>query len=98
MMGEANEEHHVVHLLIKELKKLKPSDDVFRSKFTVLGELVTHHAEEEEDEMLPKAEDSELDWKSLEDRVMKRRQLLMAKAKGPGKQKQSSRTSRKSNR
>ena len=102
MMGEANEEHHVVHLLLKELKKLKPGDDVFRSKFTVLGELVTHHAEEEEDEMLPKAEDSKLDWKSLESRVMKRREALMAKAKGSGlkrkKSSSSSRTSKKSKR
>ena len=103
MMGEANEEHHVVHLLIKELKKLQPGDDVFRSKFTVLGELVNHHAEEEEDEMLPKAEDSKLDWKSLESRVMKRRKALKAKANGSGlknkrKGSYSSRTSKKSKR
>ena len=102
MMGEANEEHHVVHLLMKELKKLKPGDDAFRSKFTVLGELVTHHAEEEEDEMLPKAEDTELDWKSLEGRVMKRREVLMAKANGSGLKRKtpsfSSRTSKKSKR
>ena len=102
MMGEANEEHHVVHLLLKELKKLKPGDDVFRSKFTVLGELVNHHAEEEEEEMLPKAEDSKLDWQSLESRVMKRREALMAKAKGFGLKRKrsssSSRTSKKSKR
>jgi hemerythrin superfamily protein len=102
LMGEANEEHHVVHLLMKELKKLKPADDAFRAKFTVLGELVIHHAEEEEDEMLPKAEDSKLDWTSLESRVMKRREALMAKANGSGLKKKrsssSSRTSKKSKR
>jgi hemerythrin superfamily protein len=85
MMNEAVEEHHLVHILIKELKKLKPSDKTFQAKFTVLGELVKHHAEEEEDEMLPKAEDSELDWKSLESRVMKRREVLMAKASSRSK-------------
>lgn len=46
---------------------------------------MTHHAEEEENEMLPQAEESELDWKSLESRVMKRREALMAKASSRAK-------------
>ena len=90
MMDEAIEEHHLVHLLIKELKKLKPSDKKFKAKFTVLGELVKHHAEEEENEMLPQAEKSELDWKALESRVMKRREALMAKASSRAKGSRSS--------
>ena len=48
MMNEAVEEHHLVHVLIAELKKLKSSDDKFQAKFCVLGELVKHHIEEEE--------------------------------------------------
>ena len=40
VMNEANEEHHLVHVLIAELKNLDPSDDTFRAKFTVLGKLV----------------------------------------------------------
>jgi len=85
MMNEAVEEHHLVHVLIKELKKLKPSDEKFQAKFTVLGELVKHHIEEEENEMLPQAEESEIDWESLETRVMKRKEALLAKAAGGGK-------------
>ena len=85
MMNEAVEEHHLVHVLIKELQKLKPSDEKFQAKFTVLGELVKHHVEEEENEMLPQAEESDIDWESLETRVMKRRETLMAKANGRGK-------------
>ncbi len=85
MMNEAVEEHHLVHVLIKELKKLKPSDEKFQAKFTVLGELVKHHIEEEENEMLPQAEESEIDWESLETRVMKRKEALLAKADGRGK-------------
>ena len=46
-MNEAVERHHLVHVLIKELKKLKPKDEVFQAKFKVLGELVKHHIEEE---------------------------------------------------
>lgn len=94
MMNEAVEEHHLVHILIKELKTLKPADKAFQAKFTVLGELVNHHAEEEENEMLPQAEASELDWESLESRVMKRREALMAKANGRGKSSRSSASSR----
>ena len=79
MMNEAVEKHHLVHVLIKELKKLKPTDEIFHAKFTVLGELVKHHIEEEEDEMLPKAEKSDIDWESLEATVTKRKEALVKK-------------------
>ena len=82
MMNEAIEEHHLVHVLIAELKKLKPNDEKFQAKFCVLGELVKHHIEEEEGEMLPKAEDSDIDWEALEVKVMQRKERLMAKASG----------------
>jgi hemerythrin superfamily protein len=79
MMNEAVEEHHLVHVLIKELKKLKPADEIFQAKFKVLGELVKHHIEEEEGEMLPKAEKSDVDWETLETTVMKRKDALVTK-------------------
>ena len=53
---EAEEEHHVVHVLITELKEMMGSDDPrFDAKFTVLAENVRHHIKEEETQMLPKA-------------------------------------------
>ena len=79
-MNEAVEEHHVVHVLLKELKKLKPSDDKFEAKFNVLGELVKHHIEEEEGEILPQAEKSSIDWEELQTKVMKRKEQVMAKS------------------
>ena len=85
MMNEAVEEHHLVHVLIKELKKLKPKDEAFQAKFKVLGELVKHHIEEEEGEILPKAQESDIDWESLESAVMKRRDTLIAKLSGSKK-------------
>ena len=81
-MNEALEEHHLVHVLIKELKKLKPKDAVFQAKFKVLGELVKHHVEEEEGEMFPKAQKSEIDWNTLETAVMKRKETLVTKLTG----------------
>lgn len=85
MMNEAVEEHHLVHVLIKELKKLKPNDEVFQAKFKVLGELVKHHIEEEEGEMFPKAQESEVNWDKLGTAVMKRRETLTSKLSGPKK-------------
>ncbi len=80
MMNEAVEEHHLVHVLIKELKKLKPKDEKFHAKFTVLSELVKHHIEEEEGEILPEAERHDIDWDALEVAVMKRKEALMSKS------------------
>lgn len=48
-------EHHLVHVLIAELKELEPNDETFAAEFTVLGELVKHHVKEEEGTMFPTA-------------------------------------------
>jgi hemerythrin superfamily protein len=79
LMDEALEEHHVVHGLLGELKKMKPSDVRYDAKFTVLAENVRHHIKEEESEMFPKAEDCEIDWEALCSQVMKRKEQLTAK-------------------
>ena len=84
LMNEALEEHHVVHGLIVELKKMKPADERYDAKFTVLAENVRHHIKEEESEMFPKAEDCEIDWEALCSQVVKRKEQLTAK-KAPKK-------------
>jgi iron-sulfur cluster repair protein YtfE (RIC family) len=52
-IAEAFEEHHVVKVVIGELRELPASDEAFAAKFTVLRELVEHHADEEEQELFP---------------------------------------------
>lgn len=52
---EAEEEHHVQHVLIGELDGMDDEAEHFDAKFTVLAENVRHHIQEEESEMLPKA-------------------------------------------
>lgn len=52
---EANEEHHVVDLLLPELKGSSPDSEEFGAKASVLKELIEHHIEEEETEMFKKA-------------------------------------------
>ncbi|MCC2672047.1 MAG: hypothetical protein K0Q72_4519 [Armatimonadetes bacterium] len=56
LLDEAYEEHHVVDLLIAELRAMTPEDPCYRAKMTVLCENVQHHIEEEEEEMLPDAQ------------------------------------------
>ena len=57
LVAEAVEEHHVVAMLIEELKALDPKDERYDAKFSVLMDNVEHHIEEEEDELFPEAED-----------------------------------------
>lgn len=52
-VAEAVEEHHVVKLLISELRGLDEANEAYKAKATVLMELVRHHVEEEEGEMFP---------------------------------------------
>jgi hemerythrin-like domain-containing protein len=48
---EAREEHRAASKVMADLKKADPSSPVFGGRAKVLAELVTHHADEEEDEM-----------------------------------------------
>ena len=50
---ESYEEHHVADVLVLELSAMKPSDERFDAKTTVLIENVEHHMEEEEQEWFP---------------------------------------------
>jgi iron-sulfur cluster repair protein YtfE (RIC family) len=54
-IAEGVEEHHVVTMLIGEMRKLTPGDEAFAAKFKVLTENVEHHMKEEEDDLLPDA-------------------------------------------
>jgi hemerythrin superfamily protein len=55
---ESIEEHHVVHVLIAELRAMDPSDETYRAKATVLVENVRHHIDEEESELFPAVRDA----------------------------------------
>ena len=55
MYFEAKEEHHVVKLVLPEVKEGGMANEEFAAKCKVLKELVEHHADEEEKEMFPEA-------------------------------------------
>jgi iron-sulfur cluster repair protein YtfE (RIC family) len=51
---ESYEEHHVADVLVMELSMMRPTDERFEAKTTVLIENVEHHMQEEEQEWFPK--------------------------------------------
>jgi hemerythrin-like domain-containing protein len=79
LIDEAVQEHHLVHVLLRELNALKTINPKFNAKFTVLGELVKHHVDEEESEMFPKAEAQQLDWNTLYKEAQRVRKQLASK-------------------
>lgn len=90
-IDEAEEEHHVAKLLMKELSKMKPNDDKFAAKFKVLGEIIRHHVEEEENETFPQAEEAELETAELSQEVEARKAKLLQKFERGGKKSDQSR-------
>lgn len=77
LMDEAVEEHHVVELLIKELQSLSAGEK-FEAKFQMLMENVKHHIQEEEGEMLPRAEQVGMNLDQLGEQLAERKRELMA--------------------
>jgi hemerythrin superfamily protein len=79
MMDEADTEHHVVKFLLAELGSMKPSDDHYDAKVTVLCELVKHHVEEEEEEIFEKLKNADADLNELAQKFLERKAALSAK-------------------
>jgi hypothetical protein len=75
---EATEEHHVVDMVLPELKSTSPKAPEFGAKAKVLKELVEHHAGEEETEMFVKARKllSDQQLRILGDEMQTRKETL----------------------
>lgn len=83
LIDEAAEEHHVAKLLIAELADMKPGDKGYDAKFMVLAESVKHHIEEEENEILPKLEKTDVDLEELGRELMQRKEELVEEIQNP---------------
>jgi hemerythrin superfamily protein len=75
---EAEVEHHAAKELIAEIEKLTPSDNYFRAKVNVLGEMIKHHVKEEEKPggMFAQARKAKMDLAALGTRVAERKSQL----------------------
>src|SRR5689334_5033439 len=76
---ESYEEHHVADVLVLELSGMKPEDERFTAKTTVLIENVEHHMAEEEQDWFPKVREG-LGRKQLQDLGA---QMEVARKKAP---------------
>ncbi|MGZ3747143.1 MAG: hemerythrin domain-containing protein [Pseudobdellovibrionaceae bacterium] len=57
LIGEAEQEHHLIALLLNELSRMDPDAEEWKAKMTVLNEMVNHHFEEEEGEIFSVAQE-----------------------------------------
>ena len=77
ILNEAAVEHETAKMLIEQLENMQSDDPNYHATFTVLGEYVRHHIEEEETEMFPQARKSGLDLKALAVQLRERREELL---------------------
>ncbi|HTL70155.1 MAG TPA: hemerythrin domain-containing protein [Candidatus Eisenbacteria bacterium] len=92
LVDEALEEHHVAKLLIEELESMDADNPKYEAKFKVLSESVKHHIEEEESEMLPKAEQADID--EIGEEMIERKQELQEEFERAGQKPRKARKAR----
>lgn len=83
IMNEADEEHHVAKVLIAELDGRMKDEGHRDAKFTVLAESIRHHIQEEENEMLPKAKNLDIDFEALGETMRARKEELLTEGFPP---------------
>lgn len=78
LMNEAEVEHDSAKDLISQIESMEPEDPMYDARFSVLGEYVNHHVEEEQEEMFAKVKKAKLDLKALGEELLTRKESLMA--------------------
>jgi hemerythrin superfamily protein len=78
LLDEAEVEHAGAKNLIRELKEMTATDELFDAKVKVLGESIDHHVGEEEEELFPAVRNSSMDLEEVGMRMDARKRELMA--------------------
>jgi hemerythrin superfamily protein len=76
LLDEALVEHASAKQFIHELEGMSPSDHLYDAKFTVLGEYINHHIQEEQECIFPLARKVKLDLEDLGERLFQRKEEL----------------------
>ena len=79
LIEEATVEHASAKKLLAEIENMKPGEKLYDAKVKVLQEQVLHHVEEEEGELFPQVEASELDLEALGKKMAERKTALLSK-------------------
>ena len=69
LIDEAIVEHATAKDLISQIEEMKVGDAYYDAKVKVLGEYIAHHVKEEETELFPQAQRTDLDLKALGDKL-----------------------------
>lgn len=77
LLDEAIVEHAAAKQLIGEIEAMEVGDQLHDAKVKVLGEQIRHHVEEEEDELFPQLEKTELDLNALGKKLAERKTELL---------------------
>jgi hemerythrin superfamily protein len=77
LLDEALVEHAGAKSLISQIESMKPGDDLYDAKITVLGEQIKHHVKEEEEELFPEVESSKMDVAAVGRQMAARKTELM---------------------
>jgi hemerythrin-like domain-containing protein len=78
LLNEAEVEHGTAKDLIAKLDEMSADDEMFDANFTVLSEYIKHHVKEEEGELFPKIQKSDLDLDALGAEMADRKDELIA--------------------
>ncbi|MBO9662874.1 hemerythrin domain-containing protein [Dokdonella sp.] len=76
LIAEADVEHGSLKRLIADIDGSAIGDELFEARFTVLKEYVQHHVKEEENELMPAVERTEIDLDALGEQLAERKQAL----------------------
>ena len=77
LMNEAQVEHETAKMLIEQLENMDDDDPNYHATFTVLGEYVKHHIQEEQGEMFPAAKKAKVDLEAIGERMRARKEELV---------------------
>ena len=77
LMNEAMVEHASAKDLIAQIQSMAASDPMYDAVVTVLGEYINHHVEEEQNEMFPKVQKSDMDLEELGLEMAERKEALV---------------------
>ena len=78
LIDESLVEHTIVKNLIGEIEAMDVGDELYDAKIRVLGEMVKHHIEEEEQELFPEVASTKTDLRVVGKELAKRKEKLMA--------------------
>jgi hypothetical protein len=78
LLDDSLVEHATVKSLISEIEEMDVGDDLYDAKIRVLGEMVKHHIQEEEQELFPELELAKIDLEALGKELTERKEALVS--------------------